>query len=352
MKNKIALLLCMMAVLAFGVLWLFQKQEHLKLIPPLETFKTDAPIVAKVTQSTIGTTQVYTGVATQASKIGQAIQSNARNIEEQARVMLENRNMPINFWGKVIDQDGTPLAGVNIKSQIRHWDFPAELDPDGNLIKRESTTSVDGLFNISGDRGDDLGLKLEKDGYALEPKMKTGFGYGTAERFTASQEKPMIFRMWSTNIHEQLITGEKMFQIMPDGRTYAVDLTKGTISESGDGDLKIWIKRPNPIVFGQRYNWSCEMDVVNGELLQETDSYSSMFLAPSEEYVSSFQFEQKVGSGWGDSTGSKRFYLMLKNGQEYGRMTVKLYAYYNDHIPGLIDIKYAINPSDSRILKP
>jgi hypothetical protein len=50
-------------------------------------------------------------------------------------------------------------------------------------------------------------------------------------------------------------------------------------------------------------------------------------------------------------TGQHRFYLTLKNGKEYGRFSVELFAPYNDQIPGLIDIKYAINPSGSRILR-
>ena len=208
-------------------------------------------------------------------------------------------------------------------------------------------TDATGRFEIQGITGRAVELEsIKKNGYEAEPVKRA---WKSSE---GTFENPVIFRMWSTNIHEQLITGEKRFSIMPDGRTYVIDLTKGTINESGDGDLRVWVKRPDPIVFGQRYDWSCELDAANGGLLQETDSFSSMFSAPSEGYVPSFQFEQKVGSGWGDSTGSKRFYLMLKNGQEYGRMTIELYAYYNDHISGLIEIKYAVNPNGLHILKP
>jgi hypothetical protein len=74
-------------------------------------------------------------------------------------------------------------------------------------------------------------------------------------------------------------------------------------------------------------------------------------LAPIEGYTTSFQFEQDVGGGWGDSTGDKWFYVSLNNGQEYGKITIELMAYYNDQIPGMIRISYAINPSGSRILR-
>ena len=76
-----------------------------------------------------------------------------------------------------------------------------------------------------------------------------------------------------------------------------------------------------------------------------------MFRAPAEGYSPSFSFEQKVGSGWGDTTGPKQFYLSLNGGKQYGRMTIELHAYYNRQIPGLVRIDYAVNPSGSRILR-
>ena len=58
---------------------------------------------------------------------------------------------------------------------------------------------------------------MEKDGYELEPKAKLGFGFGTAEQFTSQPGTPVIFKMWQKDIHEQLITGQKSFHIVPDG---------------------------------------------------------------------------------------------------------------------------------------
>jgi hypothetical protein len=159
--------------------------------------------------------------------------------------------------------------------------------------------------------------------------------------------------MWNTNIHEQLITGEKKFQIVPDGRPYVIDLTKGTVAESGNGDLKVWVKRPQQITYGKRYDWSCEVDASNsGELLRETNATESMYQAPAEGYTNSFAYEEPAtANGWGDTTGAQRFYVRLRDGQEYGRISIELEAYYNDHIPGLVRLSYAINPSGSRILR-
>lgn len=259
---------------------------------------------------------------------------------------IEEMNTPIDFYGKVIDQDSNPIPNVKVLARVRHWNarFPTETGPAARFIAIEKSTDSSGSFQINGEAGDGFGIVIDpQNGYELEP-MQHSFG-----AVGGSFEAPVVFKMWSTNVHEQLITGGQSFHIVPDGRPYLIDLTKGTIAESGDGDLKVWVKRPEQITYGKRYDWSCEMDVLNGGLLAAADS--SMYQAPADGYTPSFQFEQKVGSGWGDSTGEKRFYVLLNNGKEYGRITIELMAYYNDKIPGLIRLSYAINPSGSRILR-
>ena len=76
-----------------------------------------------------------------------------------------------------------------------------------------------------------------------------------------------------------------------------------------------------------------------------------MYLAPADGYTPTFKFEQKVGGGWGDSTGEKQFYVRLNNGQVYGRIAIELFAYYNDRMPGMVRVQYVLNPSGSQILR-
>ena len=259
---------------------------------------------------------------------------------------ITGKNKPIDFYGLVVDQNSNPIPGVKIKSGVRHWKMVSpEFGYVGSTtIKLEATTGMDGRFELTGASGDGFGVLLSKDGYEAESE-KNGFG---AEG-NYSYANPVIFKMWSTNIHEALITGNKSFEIVPDGRLYFINLADGTISESGTGDLQVWVKRPEQITYGTRYDWSSRVDVINGGLQDAPDS--AMWMAPSDGYTPSFQFEQTIGSGWGDSTGEKRFYVTLNNGKEYGHITIELYAYYNKQIPGLIRVSYAINPSGSRILR-
>ncbi len=174
----------------------------------------------------------------------------------------------------------------------------------------------------------------------------TGF---TGARVT-SFEGPAVLVLWSTNLHERLITGDKSFVVIPDGRHYGIDLVKGVIAEGEEGDLVAWIKRPEPVARSQRYDWSCELKVPGGGVLEsQTDA---MFTAPGVGYTNMFAYQEDAGAnGWGNETAEKRFYLRLRNEQMYGRMTVKLFAQYNAQNPGLIRLSYAINPSGSRLLR-
>jgi hypothetical protein len=264
---------------------------------------------------------------------------------ERLQQALEAKNVPLDFYGKVIDQDSNSLAGVKIKLAVRHWGMTAS--DMGSSIRTEKETDAEGHFDIHGVTGDVFDLDyVQKDGYELEPNTKHSYG-----AVGGSFIDPVIFKMWSTNIHERLIVGEKRFHIVPDGRTYVIDLSKGAIAESGEGDLKVWIKYPAEVIRGQTYDWSSEIDVVNGGLLQETDVYSSMYVAPIEGYTPMFQLQQQIKGGQSGSTGTRRFYIMRNNGQEYGRITIELIAPYNDQIPGLVRLQYAINPTGSRILR-
>ena len=157
---------------------------------------------------------------------------------------LEHLNVPIDFYGRVIDQDSNTLSTVKIDAWVRHWDPAAP----GASLHIEKATDAQGRFDIHGVTGDGFELEsMQKPGYELEPGQR---GYGTVG---GSRENPVVFKMWAANVHEQLITGEKSFDIVPDGRPYVIDLTKGTISESGGGDLKVWVKYATQVTRGQTY---------------------------------------------------------------------------------------------------
>ena len=258
---------------------------------------------------------------------------------------------PIEFYGRVIDQDSNSLTSVKIDASAYYEHLFAPTTSDNysitnNLAHIQAQSDLDGRFEISGEKGRNLTIgSVSKEGYEVE----ADYCPHTFGASSGTFDNPVVFKMWSTNIHEQLITGEKKFQIVPDGKPYFIDLSKGEISQIEGGDLKVWVKYPDQTVHTQFYDWSCEIDVINGGL-QLGDSYS-MFYAPADGYAPSFSLQQKIRGGGRGSIGDKNFYVMLNNGKIFGRIQIDLVAPFNVGIPGLIRLSYAINPSGSRILR-
>ncbi len=266
----------------------------------------------------------------------------------EIRQYMESLNVPIKFYGKIIDQDGYPLAGVSIKGVVLHIKVvvPAPFGDEDQIIPIDQKTDLEGRFLIQGVAGRSLQIEsIQADGYEVEPdNCPHSFGPSIGV-----YESPVIFKMWNTNIHEQLITGGNKFQIVPDGKPYFIDLTKGEISQTEGGDLRVWIKYPEQTERGKLYDWSCEIDVINGGL-QQGDSYS-MFTAPADGYMPTFQLQQQIKGGQRGSIGDKKFYVMLNNGKKFGRIQIDLVAPFNNGIPALIRLSYVINPSGSRTLR-
>lgn len=253
------------------------------------------------------------------------------------------RNLPIDFYGQTVDQDGNSLPGVHIKMMVAHY-LPGM---EGMSIPVNRTSDANGLFDVhdANVTGDGIDIEyMSKEGYALEPMTRSFGPVGGAPG------NPVIFRLWRNDIKEPLITGQKSFSIEPNGTSYIVDLTKGTISQSDgeDGDLKLRINMPPPV--GGKYpDWWCEFRTVNGGLAEETDSSSPMFLAPTAGYTNLFSFSESATNPWNRQSGNLRFFLRLKNGNEYGRISIDMAACARN--PNRLRIEYAINPTGSLILR-
>ena len=348
MRPRFLIGLSIFALIAIAILFWFRQARQ---TAPVKLVTEPQPMqrTSLASQPTIITTNANgpTVSIPTAADIATISNKAAKARELQWQRGADEMNSPVNFYGQFVDQDGNPLSGVKVNVEIRHWYLVMPEVLGEKPARPERTSDLGGRFEIHGETGDALSIiSVQKDGYETEPNMRHGFGASSG-----SLQSPEIIRLWKTNIHEQLITGGNKFQIVPDGRPYFINLTDGTISESGSGDLKVWIQYTNQVVRGQLYDWSTEIDVINGGLLEETDPYSSMFSVPKDDYQPSFLLQQQIKGGQRGSIGERRFYLKLKSGQEYGRMSIELHAPFNNQIPGLINLSYAINPSGSRILR-
>jgi hypothetical protein len=269
-------------------------------------------------------------------------------LEQHARESIEAGNVPVAFYGIVEDQDSNVLQNVEVHVAVMREYVGTALMVGTRTTELQRRTDSNGRFEVSGLRGKYVSVPvLEKEGYEQD---LPGQAYGSYGAQSGSFTDPVVLRMWSTNVHQPLVTGEKSFVITPDSRRYAIDLLKGTIAEGKEGDLVAWIKRPEGVTWGQKYDWACEVAVPGGGLLESEGQ--AMFTAPEAGYTNSFAYQEEAGiSGWGVATAEKRFYVRLRSGQMYGRITIQLYADYHGKQTAMIELSYAVNPSGSRLLR-
>jgi hypothetical protein len=237
---------------------------------------------------------------------------------------------------RVVDQNGEGIHNCSIAYtlvSLREKRYQGLTDPHGFF-----------RFRTIPDMGMQIDSISAKD-YELEPNTERSY-----KLLDNNLTNPIIFKMWSKSAHQKLLGGDKSFQILPDGRAYYINLTNDTISETNTGNLKMLIQYTNHVVQGQKHDWTAQIHVINGGLIEEKDAYSSMYIAPTNGYVPMFEQREQVKGGSRGDTGNRRFYIQLNNGAMYGSMKVELCAPYGHLYPGLIRLSYRINPSGSPLL--
>lgn len=147
-----------------------------------------------------------------------------------------------------------------------------------------------------------------------------------------------------------LITGEKVFGIIPDGRVYTLDFLQGkkTEGDRAEGDLRISIVRPPEATPHGKYKWSCVIESVHGGLMETDDEF--MYLAPESGYEAKYALNLVPTDQAWTPLVKKQFYFRSRDGQMFGRMHVEVNAIYNDK--SAFEVNYAVNPSGSRNLQP
>jgi hypothetical protein len=279
----------------------------------------------------------------------------AASREERWQVALNERNVPINFWGKVVDETGAPLGGVSIALSSRTFLAATNLTGFTLHPRTNALTGNDGLFEIHGMSGDSLKIEaFDKEDYEPEPGASRVF---TRESLLAvGPNNPVVFRLWKRGLKQALIAGDKVFHFVPDGRRYAINLTDGIVGEAKatEGDLQFWAQRPPSAHRRQPYDWSFSLQAPDGGLLRELVSqYADMSLAPEAGYTNLYQsLHHSDDLPWDDGEGQHRFYVALHGGRACARIQISVNSFDDPKTgEGRLHIEYALNPSGSRILR-
>ncbi len=241
---------------------------------------------------------------------------------------IEATNVPIVFWGKVIDQDGRPVSGAVVQYDytIEHGNLAGVAWSEQEVRTGETVSDTDGLFSVMGLTGHDLGiLAVKHPDYQFREKGAVSFdffGSTASGKFVPDQRKPVIFTMVHRQGLEQLIHIKGSLRVRGEGVPERWSLWEG--EPTPNGELAVTFRREPAVLErpGQTATWSADLEIVGGGIV-EAPRDEDVRRAPEAGYLPTIaypQVEQKRGVPY------RSFYVKTADGK-FGRIQVELDAY-------------------------
>lgn len=267
--------------------------------------------------------------------------------DETVDQLLSMGNVPVEFWGLVIDQDGRSIPNAVIAYRVHR---SGRREPSGfvgdDSRKGQVASGTDGGFSIAGIRGVTLSIEgIEKTGYRMAGRQQVDFAYhGAPDLFSPSPRLPQVFVLIHTDAMPSLVRYSQKYSLPWDGQTMRYDIQSGRPSPTGE--LTIVASRGQPVQKG-RFDWNFAISVVGGGII-EADKGKAL-IAPDSGYATSWNCGFKAMSNpWRFGLKSRLFIKTPKG--EFGLLNLQIYA---DAKPtqNSLQIEGFINPSGGRLLE-
>jgi hypothetical protein len=256
-------------------------------------------------------------------------------------------NVPITFYGKVVDQNSVPVAGAAVKLKVvtSHFETASTDEKEYPL-----ETDGNGSFTLTDAFGVSLFItSIQKPGYDLSKKTPPGFVYALTGSFHPDPANPVVIRMWKIAGKEPLVGSAWHGRIAGDGATERFDLKTG--NRSANGELEITCTRNplnSPPPGNGRFDYKFQITVVGGGIQPTDDEFT--YRSPENGYLPSFTFGQTADDPKWDVRIPipKDYYIKTADGH-YGRLHVEWLAAQGS--PAHLEWDCSINPSGSRNLE-
>jgi hypothetical protein len=238
---------------------------------------------------------------------------------------------PILFYGKVIDQDGNPVAGAEVE-------YAGNNIPWGGAARQQMNTDAAGEFRITS-KGISLSVNVSKENYrsvlrrsdippaeaAGDPSSSDSFNYAKLFGPTVHQPdkaRPIIFTLYKSGVLEPLIVDKGKDLIMAkDGTPIRVQLqpeNPKTLIE-----LQCWTDEKSPNA-ERHYDWRFKMTIPAGSMVERTNEIA--FTAPESGYDQQvFEYsmaKELLGNQWKYEV-KKSFFIRFEN-DTYAIFDVKM----------------------------
>lgn len=248
--------------------------------------------------------------------------------------------MPIEFYGKVVDQFGESVSGATIRLTWTAID---------DSHQTEILSGADGRFEFTGIRGKGLDASIRKEGYLPTGHSKGWFEYAAFfdEKFhVPSRENPVVFRL------QKLTGAEPMLKFITNAEVDVgpspVVLNVETGKLGTDGDLSFSILTGAKGQYGP--DFTITLTAVNGAAFAFSEE-EFMSNAPEAGYQTAAVFNKLASAPNYNRVQPYRLYVKTRSGK-YAAVTgeITIREGLSDGKAGFHAIVYH-NPSGSRNLE-
>ena len=280
-KHRIYIVLAL-GLLVIAAIWPWSRPQVRSSSPTVQQvqFQTPTPQSTETQQTTpLLPTRPSQGIVTQSTGEGQHAK------QERERSFLNAFDTPINFWGRVVDENGNPVPNAMVKlgTADRPWET-------GSRFQR--TTDANGVFSVAGAQGLSISVDVSKTGYYQTPRSRGQISYAQPsgnEEPLPTPDNPMVFELRKMGETVPLVQlTERAIRFPHNGSRVGVSLSTGQTIAPDQGELTVecWVNDQLKDARGQ-YIWRCLLSVPNGGLIERTDQYA--FEAPADGYKPSVE---------------------------------------------------------------
>ena len=262
--------------------------------------------------------------------------------EQMISILDAHNDKDIEFYGKVIDQQGSVIPDVKVTGSVIFN------NGRGSGVQEErTTTDAQGLFSFSGMKGRTFDYHLEKIGYETMPD-RDAFDYTELvpkeKRHHPDPKNPVVLKMWKLHGAEPLVHFyDKSFPLPADGSPVRIDLSTGKQVPAG-GDIIFRINHavlPRGAVPDIHFNWHARIDVIEGGFIESNQRL--MYLAPETDYAPTQTIDMLAEKAGWDHTVDRNFYVKIR-GSLFARLQMHLNANQRGYDPSHVTLRWWLNP--------
>ncbi len=300
------------------------------------------------------TSQIRVSQATQTNAAApltkeEALAKLAQEKLEGVRQHMEHDQIPLDFYGRVVDENGNGVEGATVKFSYTRFDL---MQPQYLFLgngQLSVTSDGQGNFAIRGVKGYGFIVDVRKNGYYGSTNNFQGSNIvlGGGPRVSTGQNSPMVFHLHKKSVPEPLLSWNESYILPRNGTPVFVDLlTSHTNSATPDLKIQAWTDDAHKDA-EFRYAWRVRVEFINGGAVEQSEEFQ--YAAPEQGYQSYYErdYPQSRTNDWRNSTASSMF-LRLRDGTLYAKLDFEMISG-GDHFCML---RLLLNPSGSRNLEP